>query len=333
MVESKYAVKTPKAAADAATPVVPSAFPGVLRLATFSLKPGGPQKVGLVQPDGRLLDIKAAARKLGVRLVFDPSRMISLIAAGEAALAQVRDLAARTPAQGPRLGDVTLLAPIPSLERNIYCVGWNYLDHFAEGAAIRERKVDLPEHPVFFSKAAHSINGPYSPVPFDPRVSTAIDWEVELAVIIGKAGKNIPEAQAMDHVFGFAVINDVSARDMQHKRHGGQWFKGKSLDGHAPLGPWIVTADGVDYNNLHLTTKVNGVVKQEATTKQMYFKVPRIIAELSLGLTLAPGDIIATGTPSGVGAARKPPEFLKPGDVVESEIAEFGQLRNVITPV
>lgn len=312
---------------------VPDAFPGSLRLATYSLKPGGPRKVGAVLPNGRIVDIKAAARKLGVRLSFDAGQMLSLITAGPAALEQVRDIVARAPSQGPALDKVTLLAPIPRPLRNIYCVGWNYLDHFQEGAAIREKKVDLPEHPVFFSKASNSINSPYGPVPYDPRVSTSIDWEVELAVVIGKTGKNISEAQAMEHVFGYAVVNDVSARDMQHKRHGGQWFKGKSLDLHAPMGPWIVTAGGIDYNNLQLTTTVNGVVKQNANTKQMYFKVPRIIAELSLGLTLEAGDIIATGTPSGVGAARKPPEFLKPGDVVESEIQGFGVLRNTITPV
>ncbi|HEY0523721.1 MAG TPA: fumarylacetoacetate hydrolase family protein, partial [Stellaceae bacterium] len=130
-----------------------------------------------------------------------------------------------------------------------------------------------------------------------------------------------------------AVINDTTARDVQQKKHGGQWFKGKSLDGHGPIGPWIVPAADLDYDNLHLVTRVNGVVKQDANTRQMYFKVPRIIAELSLGLTLEPGDIIATGTPPGVGGARTPPEFLKPGDVMETEIAEIGTLRNVVQRV
>lgn len=157
-----------------------------------------------------------------------------------------------------------------------------------------------------------------------------IDWECELAVIIGKKGRNITEANALDHVFGYTVINDTTARDLQQKKHGGQWFKGKSLDGHGPMGPWIVPASDIDPGNVHLLLRVNGVVKQDATTKQMYFKVPRIIAELSQGLTLEPGDIIATGTPPGIGYARKPPEFLKPGDVMESEIVEIGMIRNVI---
>ena len=175
------------------------------------------------------------------------------------------------------------------------------------------------------------MNGPYDPIPYDPAVSTMIDWEGELAVIIGKRGRNISEAEAMHYVFGYTVINDTTARDIQQKKHGGQWFKGKSLDGHGPLGPWIIPAAELDYANLHLVTRVNGVVKQDANTKQMYFKVPRIVSELSLGLTIEPGDIIATGTPPGVGFARKPQEFLKPGDVMETEISEIGMIRNVIT--
>jgi 2-keto-4-pentenoate hydratase/2-oxohepta-3-ene-1,7-dioic acid hydratase in catechol pathway len=212
-------------------------------------------------------------------------------------------------------------------------VGWNYLEHYAEGQAIRDQKTDYPEHPVFFTKGVHTINGPYDPIPFDEKVSTQIDWECELAVIIGERGRNISEADAMKHVFGYSVFNDTTARDVQSKRHGGQWFKGKSLDGHGPLGPWIVPADAIDPDNLHLITRVNDVVKQDASTKQMFFKVPRIIAELSLGLTLEPGDIIATGTPPGVGFARKPQEFMKPGDVMETEIAEIGILRNTIQQV
>ena len=183
---------------------------------------------------------------------------------------------------------------------------------------------------MFFTKAVNTLNGPFDAIPYDPKVSTLIDWEAELAVIIGKRGRNISEADAMSHVFGYTVINDTTARDVQSKKHGGQWFKGKSLDGHGPMGPWIIPAGELEPDNLRLFTRVNGVVKQDASTKQMYFKVPRIIAELSLGLTLEPGDIIATGTPPGVGNARKPPEYLKPGDVMETEIAEIGIIRNTI---
>lgn len=312
---------------------IPNAAAGSLRLVTYTLKPGEPGRVGAVTANGHIVDIGRAAKHQGVALAFDPTQMVSLIAAGPGALAIVSQLVAKAGTAGPPLAEVTLLAPIPKPTRNVYAVGWNYLEHFEEGKVLRDKAVELPEHPVFFTKAVHTVNGPFAPIPFDPKVSSMIDWEGELAVIIGKGGKNIAEADALSHVFGYTVINDTTARDVQHKKHGEQWFKGKSLDGHGPLGPWIVTAADIDYDNLHLITRVNGVVKQQANTKQMYFKVPRIIAELSLGLTLDPGDIIATGTPPGIGAARNPQEFLKPGDVLETEITEIGLIRNIITAV
>jgi 2-keto-4-pentenoate hydratase/2-oxohepta-3-ene-1,7-dioic acid hydratase in catechol pathway len=166
-------------------------------------------------------------------------------------------------------------------------------------------------------------------VPFDASVSTSLDWEVELGVIIGKGGKNIKEADAMQHIFGYTVINDVSWRDLQ-RRHGGQWHKGKSLDGTCPMGPCVVTADSIDPTNLRVTCRVNGVTKQDSNTKFLYFKLPRLIAELSAGMTLEPGDIISTGTPEGVGFARTPPEFMKPGDLLETEIEGIGVMRNPI---
>jgi 2-keto-4-pentenoate hydratase/2-oxohepta-3-ene-1,7-dioic acid hydratase in catechol pathway len=152
---------------------------------------------------------------------------------------------------------------------------------------------------------------------------------VELGVVIGRGGKNIAEAEAMQHVFGYTVINDVSARDLQ-RGHGGQWHKGKSLDGTCPMGPVIVTADAVDPDNLRVTTRINGVTKQDSNTRHFYFKIPRIIAELSLGLTLEPGDVISTGTPQGVGFARTPPEYLQPGDLMETEVEGIGVLKNRI---
>jgi 2-keto-4-pentenoate hydratase/2-oxohepta-3-ene-1,7-dioic acid hydratase in catechol pathway len=305
---------------------------GPLRLLSFSPKGGGAIRVGALTKSGRIVDVGAAAEKRQTALAFDPGNMVSLIASGDAGLAHVHALVADADG-GASLGDVKVAAPIPVPARNVYAVGWNYVEHFEEGKSLRDSGQTLPEHPVFFTKGTHAVNGPYDPIPFDPAVSTMIDWECELAVIVGRRGKNIPEAKATDYVFGFTVINDTSARDVQQKKHGGQWFKGKSLDGHAPLGPWIVTAGGFAHDDLHITTRVNGVVKQDASTRQMYFKVPRILAELSLGMTLEPGDIIATGTPPGIGHARKPPEYLKPGDVMETEIAGIGVLRNVITAV
>ncbi len=306
---------------------------GPLRLLSFSPKAGGAIRIGALTKSGRIVDVGAAAERRKTALAFDAGKMVSLIASGEAGLAQVRALVADAGDGGASLGDVNVAPPIPAPVRNVFAVGWNYVEHFEEGKSLRDAGQTLPEHPVFFTKGTHAVNGPYDPIPFDPAVSTMIDWECELAVVVGRRGKNIPEAKAMEYVFGFTVINDTSARDVQQKKHGGQWFKGKSLDGHAPLGPWIVTAGGFPHDDLHLETRVNGVVKQDASTRQMYFKVPRILAELSLGMTLEPGDIIATGTPPGIGHARKPPEYLRPGDVLETEIAGIGVLRNVITAV
>jgi 2-keto-4-pentenoate hydratase/2-oxohepta-3-ene-1,7-dioic acid hydratase in catechol pathway len=301
-----------------------------LRVATFSLPNDPVLRTGVVLDDGRVVDLGREAKRKGVALAFDPASMLSLIAAGDAALKQVRSLAQGADGQYPKVADVNLASPIPVTQRNIYAVGWNYLEHFEEGKALRDPNQKYPEHPVFFTKGQHCMNGPFSAIPYDPRVSTLIDWEGELAVIIGRRGRNISEASAMDYVFGFSVINDTTARDLQQTRHGGQWFKGKSLDGHAPMGPWIVTRGALNHDNLQLQTRVNGVVRQNANTGQMFFKVPAILAELSLGLTLEPGDVIATGTPPGVGHSMKPPMYLKPGDVMETEISGIGMIRNEI---
>ncbi|HWP34739.1 MAG TPA: fumarylacetoacetate hydrolase family protein [Thermodesulfobacteriota bacterium] len=303
-----------------------------MRLLTFARDSDRAPRVGVLTEEGRVLDIEQEARRAGRPLPFDPADMVSLIEAGQPALDTVRELAMAARGTGTPLERVRVLAPIPRPRKNVFCIGWNYLEHFAEGQGFRPAGQELPEHPVFFTKPPTSVIGPYDPIPFDPAVSEKIDWEVELAVVIGPGGKNIPEARAYEHVFGYTVLNDVSARDLQ-RRHGGQWFKGKSLDGACPIGPWIVTADELDPNNLRVMTRVNGVVKQDSNTRHFYFKIPRIIAELSLGMTLEPGDIISTGTPQGVGFARTPPEFLKPGDLLETEIEGIGVLRNRVERV
>ncbi len=300
-----------------------------LRLITYADERGAP-RLGLARADGHLVDIAKAAAQAKIPLGFDATSMLALIEAGPQALAEIREVAASDIHSGIRVEDVRLLPPIPKLTRNIYCVGWNYLEHFKEGAKDRDPAQKLPDHPVFFTKAVNTLNGPFDPIPYDASISREIDWEVELAIVIGKRGKNIAEKEADEYIFGYTVLNDTSARDIQRTKHGGQWFKGKSLDGHAPIGPWIMPASELDRDNLRLILRVNGVVKQDGTTRDMYFKVPRIIAELSRGMTLEPGDVIATGTPSGVGMGRTPPEFLKPGDVMETEIAEIGTLVNTI---
>jgi len=241
-------------------------------------------------------------------------------------------LAARHAGPDRPLAEGALAAPIPVPRRNIFCVGLNYLEHARESAAARGRPLVLPQRPVFFTKATTSVNGPFADIPLDPRVTGQLDWEVELGVVIGPGGRNISRENAMAHVFGYTVINDVSARDVQ-SGHGGQFFKGKSLDGTCPMGPWIVTRDEVpDPHRLPLRCRVNGVTKQDASTADFIFDIPSLIEWLSLGLTLLPGDILATGTPCGVGFARTPPEFLQPGDVVECEIDGIGAIRNRVIP-
>jgi len=296
-----------------------------MRLVTFAPRSGGAPRVGLVRDGKTVIDLAQA----GGQPPFDPSDMISLIAAGRAGLDWVKSFASRS-TKSFSLQELKLFAPIPRPRKNVFCVGWNYLEHFKEGEKTRAQKVELPDHPALFTKAPTAVIGPFDPIPFDAKVSERWDWEVELGIVIGPGGKNIAEADAMKHVFGYTAVNDVSVRDLQ-RRHGGQWFKGKAVDGTCPMGPWVVTADEIpDPHALALSCRVNGAVKQESNTSYMYFKIPRIIAELSLGLTLEAGDLISTGTPAGVGHARTPPEFLKPGDLLETEVAGIGMLRNRI---
>lgn len=293
-----------------------------MKLVTFSPLPSGPPRPGILLDKQRIIDIPGT---LGAS--EETASMLGIIRAGAPMLETLRALAEN--AATLALADVKLHAPIPRPAKNVFCVGWNYLEHFEEGAKKLHDDRELPRHPVFFSKAATAVNGPYDTIPFPANVSTSMDWEVELGLILGTGGKDIAEADAMRHVFGYTVINDVSIRDVQ-RRHGNQWHKGKSFDGTCPMGPWIVTADEVDPESLRVTCRVNGVTKQDSSTKFLYFKLPRLIAELSAGMTLEPGDILSTGTPQGVGYARTPPEFLKPGDLLETEIEGIGVLRNPV---
>ncbi len=224
---------------------------------------------------------------------------------------------------------VTFDAPIrPS--RNVFCVGRNYLEHAREGARVAGRELKLPSVPTFFTKAPTAIAAPGAGLCLEARVSQEYDFEAELAVVIGAECKNVPEDEALHVVFGYTALNDVTARDLQ--REHGQWFKGKSLDSTCPIGPWIVTPDEVgDPQALAITFHRNGVEKQSSNTGEMIFPVARVIAELSKGMTLLPGDVIATGTPQGVGFARTPPEFLADGDVLEVWIEKIGHLQNTVT--
>ena len=228
------------------------------------------------------------------------------------------------------ISSVQLCAPIPEPKRNILCLGWNYAEHAKESSSAKGVHIEeLPQHPIVFTKATTTVNGPFDNIVYNDQVSRRLDWEVELGVIVGKKGRHIQPQDALDYVFGYTVINDVSARDLQ-KRHQ-QFFLGKSMDGTCPMGPWIVTAGEItDPQNLPLRCLVNGVVKQQASTNQQIFPVANVISTLSSVMTLLPGDIIATGTPSGVGFARTPPEYLTPGDVVECEVRGIGRIINKI---
>jgi 2-keto-4-pentenoate hydratase/2-oxohepta-3-ene-1,7-dioic acid hydratase in catechol pathway len=300
-----------------------------MRFITYSLQSDddGPH-FGMLLGD-RVINVAAAAKSLGLADVHDD--MIGLIRQGEGALKTAQTIAAKLDGdreKGFALTDVRLFAPIVRPERNVMCVGLNYADHVAESKSV-VADADVPKFPVFFTKPPSCVIGPDAEIPWHGHVSTAIDWEVELAVIIGREGRNIAVADALKHVFGYTVANDVTARDLQ-QRHG-QWFKGKGLDGFCPLGPVVVTGDEVgDPQALDVALRVNGTEKQRSNTRYQIFPVARLIAELSAGMTLIPGDILLTGTPSGVGIGRTPPEFLKPGDIVEAEVQGIGILRNTV---
>lgn len=301
-----------------------------MKLVTYSVGRRAPAKIGVIAADGGIIDLDAAAKKTRVKLPFGGSDMIALVTAGRSGLALVKKAVAGIKTGHHKMNRVILHAPIPRPRKNVFCVGWNYVEHFEEGAKIRPHVAELPKHPAFFTKQPLAVNAPYDEVPSHPGVTEKLDWEVEMAVVIGKGGRDIAEADAMKHVYGYMVANDVSAREVQ-RQHGQQWFKGKSLDGHCPMGPWLTTADEVKTpQNLRITCRVNGVTKQDSNTSYMYFKIPRLIAELSAGLTLEPGDLFLTGTPAGVGHARNPPEFMKAGDILETEVEGLGLLRNKI---
>lgn len=300
------------------------------RLITFTDRRGtdghGP-RVGAMLEDGRVLDLAAASEGPAGGHARD---MLALIESGPAALSAIAALLTDPPADAVLpAAAVTILAPIPRPRRNVLCVGRNYLDHVAEGDRTRGiTKTEAPKYPQFFTKAPECVIGPDAPIPPHLGITEWLDYEVELAAVIGTAGRDIPRESALDHVFGWTIGNDITGRELQ-RRHG-QWFKGKSLDGSLPLGPWIVPRDALDALDTGIRCSVNGEARQDSRTSRMIFDVREIIHQLSAGFTLLPGDVIMTGTPEGVGYAMQPPRTLKPGDVVECEIHGIGTLRNVV---
>jgi len=223
------------------------------------------------------------------------------------------------------LDTVRIMAPIPNLERNVFCIGKNYTEHIAEFDKTAMPKP--PKYPLIFTKATTSVIGPDDAINLHTNVTNAVDYEGELAVIIGKAGSDIPVSEAMDYVYGFTILNDVTSRDLQANHI--QWFHGKSLDTFCPMGPYVLLRDAAP-DTFDVVTKVNDEVRQDASTGEFIFTIPQLIKTISEGTTLLPGDVIATGTPSGVGVGFNPPRYLKTGDTVSIEISGIGTLTNPV---
>jgi 2-keto-4-pentenoate hydratase/2-oxohepta-3-ene-1,7-dioic acid hydratase in catechol pathway len=285
-----------------------------MRVATFSI--AGERRVGLVDLESQTIapfDFSIEQAKVGILALIDLYGVGTLRTLSPIPLAQVE-----------------IEAPIPRPSRNIFCVGKNYHEHAHEfarsGFDSSAGAGAIPKHPIIFSKVPESVIADHASVLIDPSVSTAIDYEAELAVIIGKGGRGISKADALDHVWGYTIVNDVTARDLQGKYS--QWLIGKSQDTFCPMGPWAVTKDELDLATAGIRCFVNEDLRQNSLISLLIFDIPTIIATLSQGITLKPGDIIATGTPVGVGIGFDPPKYLKEGDVVRIEIDGIGTLEN-----
>jgi 2-keto-4-pentenoate hydratase/2-oxohepta-3-ene-1,7-dioic acid hydratase in catechol pathway len=278
-----------------------------MRFVTY--ESGGKARAGLLSSDDLVADLSAA----GFGSVID------LIEAGSAGRAKAETFAAG--ATKEKLSSVKLLAPIPR-PRKLICIGLNYRDHAAETGS------PIPDVPTVFNKFATAVIAPGANIVL-PKVSKSPDYEAEFAFVIGRGGRHIPAGDWQKHVFGYTIVNDVSARDYQ--RATTQWLMGKTFDTFAPMGPWIVTADEIpDPHNLDISLEINGETLQNSNTRELIFKIPDLIAFLSSVFTLEPGDIVSTGTPAGVGVARTPQRFLKPGEEVTVKIAGIGELRNPV---
>lgn len=303
-----------------------------MKLVTYRGHVSAEGRLGVVQ-DGLVIDVEGLGEAVGE--VFAGS-MLELIDQGPDALAALRSAlketdGARPPGIAVPLENVRLLAPIPRPRKNIFGIGLNYVEHVAESAKSLDTSKDLPKQPVVFSKPPTAVIADGEGIQHNAAMTQQLDWEVELAVIIGKRATRIGKDDAMSHVFGYSVINDVSARD---NRRAGQWIFSKGQDTYCPFGPMIVTADDIaDPHNLDLWLKKNGEEKQRSNTKHLLFDIPTLISDISSGITLEPGDIIATGTPSGVGAGRDPQEWMWPGDVIECGVDGIGVLRNPVVKI
>lgn len=300
-----------------------------MKLATYRVHPDDAARLGVVFDD-LMVDVGRLGEAMGVPM---PASMLGMIDAGRPGLTALSAMLEKIGGMPPvgtatDMANVTFLAPIPRPRKNIFGVGLNYVEHVAESARSLDTSADLPKQPVIFSKPPTTVIAHGDPIQHDATMTAQLDWEVELAVIIGRRARRVAREDALSHVFGYSVMNDISARD---NRRAGQWIFSKGMDSYAPFGPMIVTADEIpDPQALDLWLTVNGVEKQRSNTRHMLFKVDELIADISSGITLEPGDIIASGTPSGVGAGRSPQEWLRPGDVVIATVEGIGTLRNPV---
>lgn len=303
-----------------------------MKLVTYRSGCEAAARLGALSAD-HVVDLQRLGQKTGIDL---PNNMLSFIDLGRHAVAAMAEMLATHLEKWPvgtalPVGNVKLLAPIPRPRKNIFGIGLNYVEHIAESSLALDTSANLPDKPVIFSKPPTTVIGTGDAIQHNAKLTQQLDWEVELAVIIGRTARRVSKSEALAHVFGYSVMNDVSARD---NRRAGQWIFSKGQDSYAPFGPCIVTADEIpDPQALELWLTVNGVEKQRSNTRHMLFKVDELIADISSAITLEPGDIIATGTPSGVGAGRTPQEWMWPGDVIEAGIAGIGQIRNPVVPI
>ncbi|BDG34733.1 fumarylacetoacetate hydrolase family protein [Saccharococcus caldoxylosilyticus] len=286
--------------------------------------------VGVAEQDGgKIIHLRLAEQAMDQRATI-PSSLLECIKQGDSFLRRTEEIVAwakenRGAQYVYDLADVRLLAPIPRPAKNIFCIGKNYADHAMELGG----KSHIPEHLIVFSKVPTTVIGHEETILRHAGVTDEVDYEGELAVVIGKQGRAIRKEEALDYVFGYTIINDVTARDLQERHE--QYFLGKGLDTFCPMGPWIVHRSLIENpNKLQIETRVNGEVRQKANTEQFIFNIETIIETISRGITLEPGDIIATGTPAGVGKGMKPPRFLQAGDVVEITVEGIGTLRNTV---
>jgi 2-keto-4-pentenoate hydratase/2-oxohepta-3-ene-1,7-dioic acid hydratase in catechol pathway len=300
-----------------------------MRLVTFSLTTTEQCRLGMLADEHTVIDLAAALRDV----IDIPATLLGYIAAGPAFHAAViRHVAAAPPWPATvRFGIQDLVLHAPLRPGKIVGVGLNYVEHVEESSRALDTDQQRPERPVLFSKPATAVIGPNQPILHDSRLTAQLDWECELAAVIGSVAHAVDEDHALGHIFGYSIMNDISARD---QRRSGQWFFSKGQDSYAPFGPVVVTSDEIpDPHELTLSLDVNGEQRQHGNTRNMLFTIPELIADITSGMTLEPGDVISTGSPQGVGAAMTPPTYLQPGDIVSAHIERIGTLSNPVKAV